>query len=132
MKIKKEFLAIASVLVLAITGCTACTEVERATRNVQQEADNFNVERRLSVINMRSDKPILELIGYFSISNNESKELVITSEVSHGIYKVDYVYLNEWTMYTVEDISGAHVDPYHYEVNFIPEMIVPFEFTSKD
>ena len=49
-----------------------------------------------------------------------------------GHYKVDYVYLNNWTIYTVEDISGAHVDPYHYEINFLPEMIQPIKFTQND
>lgn len=99
---------------------------------MQKEADYFNVERRLSVINARTDKPILELIGYFSLSNNSDNELVITLEVAENQYKVDYVYLNNWTIYTVEDISGAHVDPYHYEINFLPEMIQPIKFTQND
>ena len=34
------------------------------------------------------------------------------------------------TAYTVEDISGADVTPYHYEINILPEMIQPFEITS--
>ena len=32
-----------------------------------------------------------------------------------------YVYLNDYTMYVVEDISGSNVDKYHYEINFLPE-----------
>ena len=109
-----------------------CTEASKVTNNVQKEADNFNVTRRLSVINSRTDKPILELIGNFAISNNANKELVVTIETAPNTYKVDYVYLNEWTMYTVEDISGAYVDKYHYELNFLPEMIIPVTFTSND
>lgn len=117
------------VMLLPLAGCT---EAERATQNVQLQADYFNVERRLSVINMRSDKPVFELIGYFSISNNSYNELQVTCEVAPGKYKVNYVYLNEWTMYVVEDISGADVTPYKYEVNFLPEMIIPFSFISED
>ena len=33
----------------------------------------------------------------------------------------DLVYLNDYTMYVVEDISGSDVDKYHYEINFLPE-----------
>ena len=33
----------------------------------------------------------------------------------------DLVYLNDYTMSVVEDISGADVDKYHYEINFLPE-----------
>lgn len=130
-KVKKVIIATIGVVLSAVLLCS-CTEAERVTYNVQKEADNFNVTRRLSVINARSDKPVLELIGNFSISNNEENELVVTTEVAPNVYKVDYVYLNDWTMYTIEDVSGAYVDKYHYEMNFLPEMIIPITFTSKD
>ena len=136
MKFKKNYfkkiLAVGTGLTMAAALMCGCTEAERVIYNVQKEADNFNVTRRLSVINARTDKPVLELIGNFSISNNESRELVVTIETAPNTYKVDYVYLNDWTMYTVEDISGAYVDKYHYELNFLPEMIVPITFTSND
>lgn len=122
-------IALAAAAAVAFTGCR---QSERAQYNVQLEADNFNVERRLTVINARTDKPLLELTGYFSIDNNDSSELVVTLETGPNEYRVDYVYLNDWTLYVVEDVSGAHVDPYHYEINFLPEMIVPFNVTSND
>ncbi len=131
-KIFKRIAAIGTGLAMIAALMCGCTEVGKVTQNVQKEADNFNVTRRLSVINSRTDKPVLELIGNFAITNNEHKELVITIETAPNTYKVDYVYLNEWTMYTVEDISGAYVDKYHYELNFLPEMIVPVTFTSND
>ncbi len=130
-KIKKIIISGAGFILTAFLLC-GCTEADRVTYNVQKEADNFNVTRRLSVINARSDKPVLELIGNFSISNNEANELVVTIEVAPNVYKVDYVYLNDWTMYTVEDVSGAYVDKYHYEMNFLPEMIIPITFTNKN
>ena len=132
IKYLKKILAVGISLTMAAVLMCGCTEAERVTYNVQKEADNFNVTRRLSVINARTDKPVLELIGNFSISNNESRELVVTIETAPNVYKVDYVYLNDWTMYTIEDISGAYVDKYHYELNFLPEMIVPVIFTSND
>ena len=52
--------------------------------------------------------------------------------VEKGKYKKHFVYLNEWTIYTVEDVSGAYVDNYHYEVNYLPEMIMPVTLTMKD
>ncbi len=128
----RKVVAMVTALAAITIAFTGCREADRVRHNVQKEADYFNVERRLSVINARTDKPILELIGYFSLSNNGSNELVITLETGENTYKVDYVYLNEWTIYTVEDISGAHVDPYHYEINFLPEMIQPITFTSND
>lgn len=120
----------AFLLIMAIFSLAGCRQASRVKHNVAKEADNFNVERRLSVINARTDKPMLELTGYFSISNNSDSELVVTCQTGENEFKVNYVYLNEWTLYVVEDLSGAHVDPYHYEINFLPEMIQPVTITS--
>lgn len=128
---KKTIAIILAMMAIALA-LTSCTEAERASYNISKEADNFNVTRRLAVINARTDKPVFELIGNFSLSNNTTNELEITVEAEKGIYKKHFVYLNEWTIYVVEDVSGAYVSPYHYEVNFLPEMIVPVTFTMHD
>lgn len=122
-------------LILAIVimlACVSCSQADRVSHNISKEADRFNVTRRLAVINARSDKPVFEIIGNFSISNNINNELEITVEVEKGKYKKHFVYLNQWTIYTVEDVSGAYVDNYHYEVNYLPEMIIPVTVTMKD
>lgn len=118
-------------MVTALTGCD--TEANRVSYNVSQEADNFNVIRRLTVINTRTDKPIFELVAAFSLLvDHEDNQLEIICETGKDEYKKHFVGLNNETVYVVEDISGANVDKYHYEVNFLPEMINPVTFTSKD
>ena len=59
---KKKFLV--ALLGLAIIGgtLTACTEADKVSSNVSQEADNFNVLRRFAVINTRTDKVEFELV----------------------------------------------------------------------
>lgn len=132
---KKKILTVILVLLMAITLAfvlCGCRESEKVNYNMSKEADNFNVTRRIVVINARTDKPMFELEGNFSLSNNDTSELIVTCEVGPGEYKKHYIYLNEWTLYVVEDISGANVSQYHYEVNYLPEMILPVEFTSND
>lgn len=119
----------AAIIALALAGCT---QANRVSSNISKEANNFNVTRRLAVINARTDEPVFELIGNFSLQNNSTNELEIICETAGGVYKKHYVYLNEWTIYVVEDVSGAYVDPYHYEVNFLPEMILPVTITTND
>lgn len=128
----KKIITIALSIILILCAMSACKQSERVSYNIGKEADNFNVTRRLAVINARTDKPVFELIGNFSLHNNSTNELEIICETEKGVYKKHFVYLNEWTMYVVEDISGAYVDKYHYEVNFLPEMIIPITFTSID
>ncbi len=129
---KTKIISLILVLVIGTIVLTGCTESNRVSSNIRKQADNFNVTRRISVINARSDKPIFELIGKFSLQNNVNNELEIIVEVENGKYKKHFIYLNEWTMYVVEDVSGAYVDKYHYEINYLPEMIVPITITSQD
>lgn len=124
------------VIILALVMClgllAGCRQANRVSYNISQQADNFNVTRRLAVINARSDEPVFELIGNFALHNNSVSELEVTVETKPGQYKKHYVYLNEWTIYVVEDVSGCYVDPYHYEVNFLPDMIIPVTIISED
>lgn len=128
---KNKIVAFALAVLCAVT-LASCRESDRVNYNIGKEADNFNVTRRLAVINARTDKPVFELIGNFSLSNNDENELVVTVETADGVYKKHYVYLNEWTIYVVEDVSGAYVDKYHYEVNFLPKMFGGITFTAND
>ncbi len=124
---------ISFLLVISITCLCGCTEVNQVSHNVSQQADNFNVIRRLTVINARSDEPVFELVAAFSLQVDKTdNQLEIICETGAGEYKKHFVGLNDWTIYVVEDISGAEVDKYHYEVNFLPEEIVPITFTSED
>lgn len=115
---------VAFALLVSLVGCT---EANRVNANINQAADNFNVTRRLEVINARTDTPLFELIGNFSLSNNSENELVVTVELESGTYKKHYVYLNEYTMYIVEDLSGSDVSPYHYEINVLPQQFRTFD-----
>lgn len=124
-KFKKIIVTVLFMFLFA--GLTACTEASQVNHNINQAADNFNVTRRLEVINARTDTPLFELIGNFSLSNNSENELVVTVELENGTYKKHYVYLNEYTMYVVEDLSGSDVSPYHYEINVLPEQFRVFE-----
>lgn len=119
-------------MILVVLIITGCSQADRVSSNIGKQADNFNITRRISVINARTDKPIFELIGNFSLQNNANNELEIIVETNEGVYKKHFVYLNEWTIYCVEDVSGAYVDKYHYEVNYQPEMIKPVTIVSYD
>lgn len=131
MKISRKMkIAIAGALVtLSLCGCTEST---RVSQNVSKEANNFNVTRRIAVINMRTDKPVFELVGNFALSNSSKNELEVIVEKDDGTYQKHFIYLNEYTMYVVEDLSGAEVDKYTYEISFLPETFQTFSITSND
>ena len=110
-----------SILLVAIAICclfTGCTESEKVNYNISKDSNYFQSERRVTVYNARTDNVIMYLEGYIDISNNDNDELVVTAKVGKDSYKKNYVYLNDYTLYVVEDINGTHTDPYHYKVYF--------------
>ena len=113
----------------------SCTEADKVSHNISKEADNFNVVRRVAVINTRTDKVEFEVIGRISVyDNTSSKEststLTVVVETDKDKYKKHIIKLTNWNMYVVEDLDGAAVDQYKYEINYMPESILPFKITE--
>ena len=112
----KKITTVIAMMFLICLIATGCSEASQVSYNISKEANNFNVTRKLTVLNARTDTILLELTGTFALQNNE-----VIIETAENKYQKDYVYLNDYTMYVVEDVSGASVDKYHYEINFLPE-----------
>ncbi len=123
----KWFVYVIALLMLA-TGCAGCSEAAKVNANISKQADYFECERRITVYNARTDNIILVAEGYMSISNDDrTEELVVTIKTGADTYKKNYVYLNDYTLYVVEDITGTHTDPYHYKMYFHTEFPVDVE-----
>ena len=108
-----------------------CREADRVTYNVSKEADSFNVTRRITVFNVRSDKVLWQMTGNFSVKSSAG-DLDVICELPDGTYTKHFFDLNEWTTYVVEDLSGTNVTLYAYELNFLPESIPGVTITSSN
>lgn len=130
MKKKMMIILLAVAMLFTLVGCR---EADRVTYNISKEADNFNVMRRLAVINTVNGKPVFEMIGRLSITaDTEHHQLEVVVETDEGKYKKHIIGLNDaTTMYVVEDINGANVNKFKYEINYLPEMIQPFDIVQK-
>ena len=106
------------ILVLGCVMFTSCTAASNVNHNLSQAADNFQVVRKITVYNARTDLIVMEMEGYMSLFNNTTNELVVTCKTGANEYKKNYVYLNEYVIYVVEDITGTTTDPYHYKIHF--------------
>jgi len=134
----KKILIVLVVLTLALS-LSGCREVARVSHNISKEADNFNVYREIVVINVRDEQVLYTLKGFFSIQgasentmNSVANTIMVISEIAPGKYKKDFIYLSEYTTFVCTDLKGVEVDPYHYELNILPQMFVPFTITSHD
>lgn len=109
---------------------SACRQATKVSHNVSQEADNFNVIRRVAVMNTLSNTVEFEVIGRISVNTSNSEKLEILVETEEGVYKKHLINMTQFNMYVIEDLAGAEVNQYKYEVNYMPESIVPFTITE--
>ncbi len=124
-------LVVLGVVAVSMSGCGRQSAV--VSRNVSKEADNFNVMRRLTVINTRTDKCLLQMTGKISIEDvTDGIAVLVEVDRDKGIYQKHWVYLNENTMYTVEDLNGVSVSKYAYELEFMPQELVPVRITANE
>lgn len=133
---KKIFslLCLCLITMLLITGCSWEDEADVASYNLSKEADNFNIYRKIKIINSQSDETLLEFEGWCSIyKDNADNQLEITYRVGEGQYYKDFVGLNDRTTYLVTQIDGTNVDKYHYEWLYHSNGdLIPIELKDND
>lgn len=125
MRKGKIVAATAAAVALGI-GATACSsDADVASKNVSKAADNFEVNRRIVVINGITDKYLMVIEGACSINDDDPKQLVAICKTGPGQYKKFFAGLSDNVTYTVEQGQPVKASAYHYRVIFKPETIVP-------
>ena len=73
----KKIICVALV-VLTLVCLVSCSAADNVNHNLSQAADNFEVLRKITVYNARTDLVVMEIEGYMSLTNNTTNELVVT------------------------------------------------------
>ena len=76
-----KLLAAILAICLVFTALAGCRQADRVSYNVSKEADNFNVVRKITVFNARTDTIMFEMIGTMSIANSSNSELAVICKV---------------------------------------------------
>lgn len=132
---KKKKVVVVLAIVMVAVAFTACTEAERVSYNLSQEADNFNVVRQLTVINCITGDTLFQMTGKMSITPDvEENQLEIIAENDDNSYEKHFVGLSDNVTYVVEDLNlGANeVEKYKYTLNFNPKMWIPANVKNID
>lgn len=123
----------ATLAATSLIALTACTQAERASYNASREADNFNVERRLVVVNTVTDTVLLEVFGKLSVREDRSEgqnQLEVTVLQPDNTVRKHLVGLPPTVVYTIEDVDGSDVSLSRYQINYMPEAVIPIEFKN--
>lgn len=129
----KKYITFILAIVVITTVLTGCSEAERVSRNLSQEADNFNVVRQLTVINCIEGDVLFQMTGKMSVTADMAdNQLEIIVEDENKNYKKHFVGLSDNVTYTVEDLDVNDVSQYKYTLNFNPKMWIPVEIKTVD
>lgn len=130
----KNFKLIALVLCLSLILAGCGTEATRVSYNLSNQADNFNIVRKITVINCIKGDVLFQVSGKMSINVDEAENQLELLVESDGTYSKHFIGLSDNVTYVVEDLNlGANeVNKYKYTINFNPNMWIPFEAGSID
>ena len=109
-----------------IFGCTRSSE--RAAWNLDIEAEEFQLTRRIAAINGITDKPLFEIVGQCSIETSSSYVagmLEVVCKTGFNKFTKHFVYLSDNVLIVVEQLDAVDVPQYHFQIVFAPQAILP-------
>jgi len=119
----KKYLLLGLVVLAALGGCRRAADV--ASENLSIKADNYEIMRRIVLINGITGDYLLEIVGYCALGNNDDPgELSFTCKDVNGIKKRFFGY-GDNGIYVVEDVSSTVVSTFHTIINFRPQALIP-------
>lgn len=117
--------AIAGTMLAVGGSLTACTsDAKTVNENLNTEADNFKVLRRVVFYNAILDKYIMEVEGYCSVDPGDGFRMTVTCKVGNS-YKRNALGKSDNVLWWYEQLEPSGVSPNHYKVIFKPELIIP-------
>lgn len=118
-------IALVIVVVGLLFGLTACfdSDADVASKNISTASEQFEISRRIVVINTITDKYLMTVEGKCSLEYGDKTEIICKlkdgSLVKHVVQRSDNVTV------MVEQTTGTSVSTDQYRVIFKPEALVP-------
>ena len=97
----KKRIAYILIIGMLLTGCKS----DIVSEKIRLNANDFNISRKVTVINTRTDNILYENQGLISIEVKSGRLDVITSE-GDDTYTKDIIGLSSDTVFIIEDLEG--------------------------
>lgn len=125
MEIKYLLIGLLVISTIVLVGCTSS---ERVSNNLNYDAEEFQLTRRIAAINGITDKPLFEIVGQCSIETSDSYVsgmMEIVCKIGDDRYTKEFVYLSDNVLIVVEQLDAVKVPRYHYQIVFAPQALLP-------
>lgn len=126
---RKRIFSVVMMLVVLLM-LSGCSQADNATVQLKNDADEFRVVRRITVINLRTDSVLYEIEGRISYTVESDGDFSIVAKTGEDTFKRDTIGVGQagnGVTYIVEQIEPLEEDPYHYEIRIyarFPEVSV--------
>ena len=107
-----------------LTGCSGADDADVVSENISKAADNFEVSRRVVMLNGITDEYLLTIEGRCNI-DDDGNQLEVTCKLADDEFKKHFLGLSDNVTYFVEQGEPVDVSEYHYRVTFKPQSILP-------
>ena len=126
---KKRIFALMVMVAMMMT-MVGCSQPTNATYQLKNDADEFKITRKITVINLRTDAVLYEIEGRISYTVEADGDFSIVAKVGEDMFKRDTIGVGQagnGVTYIVEQIDPFQEDPYHYEIRIyarLPEVTI--------
>lgn len=114
---------------LLIGGLAACTsDADNASRNISTAAEQFEVNRRITVTTGFANEVALQVEGRCSMESANSfleGALEVTCKIGPNEYVKHFVVQGDNDIVTVQQLDTIDVSVYHHRVLIKPENLLP-------
>ena len=127
MNTKIKYVAGALILAGLLTGGAAgCTsDADTAAQNLSTKAEKFEVQRKITVVNGRTDKVTFEVTGRCSVEFESPGRLMSMCKHGPDDFRKHYTVLGDAGMVQIEQLDPVDVDEYRTIIVIKPETVIP-------
>ena len=114
---KIKLLLILIISCLFVFSLSSCRQEDMVQHNLLKDTGDFKTYRKITVINLRSDRILMEFEGYLTTKLDNEKDVNIMIMTGPSKYQLHYVRLADEITYLCEQIDNTTTDPYHWRVS---------------
>jgi hypothetical protein len=103
-------------------GCTS--DADMASENLSKAAEQFEVQRRITVIHPFTGEVVFETEGRCSIEP-EARKLVTVCKHGEGDFRKHHTGIGDNALYSSVQLDPIDVDVYHTRIIVKPETVLP-------
>jgi len=122
-KIAAGAIAFAAVAV-GLAGCSS--QSDTASYNLSKDADSFEINRKVVFHNDLNDTYLFEIEGRCALGNDDPEnQTTVICKIGEDKYVKEIFRMGDNVSVTAIQTEPSDADPYHYQVIFRPETIIP-------